>query len=137
MKNFILFELKKIIGNKRNIAVIAILFLLILVFVSSNDDKYQEEKESTIKNAKFLADWYEKSERSYTEKYEEQKLYIYKLFGDISKVRADYFSGKAKFLENGDRKSELDSEIAYCEAQIEYFIRGYLYEGGSMTDPII
>ena len=137
MRKLIYFEWKKIFGNKRNLAVIAIVFLVLLVFLSSNIERDKQDREDGAKQADFLADWYNKENVSYEKSYSKTNMYICKLYSDVAKKRSEYFTEKARTIRGNDKEAELQADRSYYEAQLRYYVEGALYMGASMEETVI
>lgn len=136
MRKLIYFEWKKIFKSKRNLAVIGIVFLILLVFISSNIEKDKQDREESAKQADFLADWYNKENVSYGKSYDKTNMYICKLYSNVSEKRSEYFTEKARTIRADDKEGELQADISYYETQLRYYVEGALYIG-SMGEPIL
>jgi ABC-type transport system involved in multi-copper enzyme maturation permease subunit len=134
MRKLIYFEWKKIFKSKRNLAIIGIVFLILLVFISSNIEKDKQDREESAKQADFLADWYNKENISYGKSYDKTNMYICKLYSDVAKKRGEYFTKKASTIRANDKEGELQADIAYYEAQLRYYVEGDLYTGSSIWE---
>lgn len=137
MRKLIYFEWKKIFNNKRNLAVMGIVFLVLLVFISSNVERNKQDREESAKQADFLADWYNKENVSYVKSYNRTNMYICKLYSDVAKKRSEYFTEKARAIRSNDKEAELEADSSYYETQLRYYVEGALYTGGTMETPII
>lgn len=131
MRKLIYFEWKKIFKSKRNLAIIGIVFLILLVFISSNIEKDKQDREESAKQADFLADWYNKENVSYGKSYDKTNMYICKLYSDVAKKRSEYFTQKASAIRANDKEAELQADITYYETQLRYYVDGALYTGAS------
>lgn len=137
MRKLIYFEWKKIFKNNRNLAIMGIVFLILIVFISANVERNKQEREESAKQADFLADWYNKENISYGKSYNRTNMYICKLYSDVAKKRSEYFTEKARTIRANDKDAELEADISYYENQLRYYVEGFLYMGGKLETQAI